>query len=129
MDGIIVINKPQGWTSHDIVAKVKRIVGEKVGHTGTLDPMAEGVLPLLIGKGTQCSSYLVNHDKEYIATVQLGSKTDTGDKEGTITETKEIPDSLWQTEKVKQVLAQMQGETWQTPPMYSAIKVRRKKII
>lgn len=129
MDGIIVMSKPQEWTSHDIVAKVKRIVGEKVGHTGTLDPMAEGVLPLLIGKGTQCSRYLINHDKEYIATVKLGIKTDTGDKEGNVIEQKEIPKIVWKEEVIKQKLEEMQGETWQTPPMYSAIKVRRKKIV
>lgn len=129
MDGIIVIGKPQGWTSHDIVAKVKRIVHEKVGHTGTLDPMAEGVLPLLIGKGTQCSSYLINRDKEYLATVQLGTKTDTGDKEGNIIEQKQVPEKVWNEEYLKQKLTQMQGETWQTPPMYSAVKVHRKKAI
>ena len=65
MDGIIVVNKPKGCTSHDVVNKVRWIVKEKVGHTGTLDPLATGVLPLLIGKGTLCSKYLINHDKEY----------------------------------------------------------------
>ena len=87
MDGIINIYKPKEWTSHDIVAKIKRITGEKVGHTGTLDPMATGVLPLLIGKGTQCSKYLINHDKIYNVTLQLGEKTDTADSEGKVIET------------------------------------------
>ena len=64
MNGIIIINKPKGITSHDVVQKVKKICNEKVGHTGTLDPMATGVLPLLIGKGTLCSKYLINHDKK-----------------------------------------------------------------
>ena len=63
MDGIIVINKQKNYTSHDIVYKIKKIVNEKVGHTGTLDPLATGVLPILIGKGTLCSKYLINHDK------------------------------------------------------------------
>ena len=65
MNGILIVNKPLNYTSHDIVYKVKKITGMKVGHTGTLDPMATGVLPLLIGKGTLCSKYLINHDKIY----------------------------------------------------------------
>ena len=84
MDGILIINKTKGCTSHDIVYKVKKIVNEKVGHTGTLDPMATGVLPLLIGKGTLCSKYLINHDKVYQVKLQLGQKTDTLDSEGKI---------------------------------------------
>ncbi|MFR5684526.1 MAG: pseudouridine synthase, partial [Clostridia bacterium] len=80
MDGIIVIYKPKQYTSHDVVAKVKKILEEKVGHTGTLDPNATGVLPLLIGKGTLLSKYLINHDKTYIATIQLGKRTDTLDE-------------------------------------------------
>ena len=69
MDGIIILNKPLGCTSHDMVYKIKKITGEKVGHTGTLDPLATGVLPILIGKGTLCSKYLINHDKSYEAVV------------------------------------------------------------
>ena len=76
MDGIINIYKPKEWTSHDIVAKIKKITGEKVGHTGTLDPLAQGVLPILIGKGTQCSKYLVNHDKKYRVELKLGKRTE-----------------------------------------------------
>ena len=87
MNGIIIINKHKGCTSHDIVYKVKKMFNEKVGHTGTLDPMATGVLPLLIGKGTQCSKYLINHDKIYNVTLQLGEKTDTADSEGKVIET------------------------------------------
>jgi len=79
MDGIIVINKPKGCTSHDIVYKIKKIFNEKVGHTGTLDPMAEGVLPILVGKGTLTSKYLINHNKKYLVTLQLEKKTDTAD--------------------------------------------------
>ena len=79
MDGIIIVNKPKHCTSHDIVQKAKKITGEKVGHTGTLDPMATGVLPLLIGKGTLCAKYLMNHDKIYEVTLTLGTKTDSAD--------------------------------------------------
>lgn len=81
MDGIIIINKEKGWTSNDVVQKVKHILGKKVGHIGTLDPLATGVLPLLIGKGTLLSKYLINHNKEYIATIKLGQKTNTADGE------------------------------------------------
>ena len=79
MDGILIVNKPKKYTSHDIVYKVKKISNEKVGHTGTLDPNATGVLPLLIGKGTLISKYLINHDKIYEAVLKLGIKTDTAD--------------------------------------------------
>lgn len=90
MDGILIVNKPKNCTSHDIVYKIKKITSEKVGHTGTLDPMATGILPLLIGKGTQCSKYLINHDKIYQAQLKLGIKTDTADSEGKIIEKKDI---------------------------------------
>ena len=90
MNGILLINKPKDYTSHDIVAIVKKITGEKVGHTGTLDPNATGVLPLLIGKATGISKYLINHDKIYIATLKLGEKRDTADSEGKVIETKKV---------------------------------------
>ena len=128
MNGIIIINKHKGCTSHDIVYKVKKIFNEKVGHTGTLDPMATGVLPLLIGKGTQCSKYLINHDKIYEATLQLGQKTDTADSEGNIIEQREILDESLREEKVLEVLRKIKGKQLQTPPMYSAIKVKGKKL-
>lgn len=128
MDGILIINKPKGCTSHDIVYKIKKICNEKVGHTGTLDPMAEGVLPLLIGKGTLCSKYLINHDKIYKVNLQLGKRTDTADSEGKIIEQKEVNDSILQKENVKKVLKSFLGEQQQTPPMYSAIKINGKKL-
>lgn len=90
MDGIIVINKEKDYTSHDVVAIVKKTLGEKVGHTGTLDPNATGVLPLLVGKGTKLSKYLIEHDKIYKATLKLGVKTETGDITGNVIETKDI---------------------------------------
>lgn len=128
MDGIIIINKPQGCTSHDIVHKAKKIFNEKVGHTGTLDPMATGVLPLLIGKGTLCSKYLIEHDKIYKAKIQLGVKTDTADQEGNIIEKSQVNDSIFNIEKIKNTLKNMIGKNLQTPPIYSAIKVKGKKL-
>ena len=80
MDGIIIINKPKNYTSHDIVYKIKKASGEKVGHTGTLDPLATGVLPLLVGKGTLCSKYLINHDKKYKVILSLGKKTESAER-------------------------------------------------
>ncbi len=94
MDGILNVYKPKEWTSHDIVAKIKKITGEKVGHTGTLDPLAQGVLPVLIGKGTLCSKYLVNHNKKYRVELKLGKRTDTLDAEGEVIEEKEVPEEL-----------------------------------
>lgn len=126
MDGIIVVNKPKGCTSHDIVYKVKKITNSKVGHTGTLDPMATGVLPLLIGKGTLCSKYLINHDKIYQAKIQLGQKTDTADEEGEVVEEQKVGDLS--QENVKQILNTFIGKQEQVPPMYSAIKVNGKKL-
>ena len=128
MNGIIIINKHKGCTSHDIVHSVKKIFNEKVGHTGTLDPMATGVLPLLIGKGTQCSKYLINHDKIYEVTLQLGQKTDTADSEGNIIEQKEILAESLKKEKVLEVLRKTKGKQLQIPPIYSAIKVKGKKL-
>ena len=131
MDGIINIYKLKEWTSHDIVAKIKRITGEKVGHTGTLDPLAQGVLPILIGKGTQCSKYLVNHDKKYRVELKLGKRTETLDAEGKIIEEKEIPQNmLEQSNKsnIEKTLKTFEGEIEQKPPIYSAIKVKGKKL-
>ena len=128
MDGIIVINKPKGCTSHDIVYKIKRITGEKVGHTGTLDPNATGVLPLLIGKGTKLSKYLINHDKIYEVTLKLGERTDTADSEGNIVETKKIDKSLLEEKSIIKTLNSFIGKQKQVPPIYSAIKVNGKKL-
>lgn len=128
MDGILIINKPKQYTSHDVVAKVKKICGEKVGHTGTLDPMATGVLPLLLGQGTKLSKYLINHDKTYIATIQLGKKTDTLDSEGSILEERLVDGKLLNKENVQRILECQIGKQIQTPPIYSAIKVNGKKL-
>ena len=128
MDGILIVNKPKKYTSHDIVYKVKKISNEKVGHTGTLDPNATGVLPLLIGKGTLISKYLINHDKIYEAVLKLGIKTDTADVEGNIVEQKEVKEKCLNEENIKNVFKQMIGKQEQIPPMYSAIKVKGKKL-
>lgn len=128
MDGIIIINKPKNCTSQDIVRKAKKILNEKVGHTGTLDPNATGVLPLLIGKGTQISKYIINHDKVYEAVLQLGTKTDTADVEGKIIEEKTVTERALEKENIEKVLKELTGEQEQIPPMYSAIKINGKKL-
>ena len=128
MDGIVVINKHKGCTSHDIVYKVKKMFNEKVGHTGTLDPMAEGVLPILIGKGTLLSKYLINHDKKYVVKLKLGIKTDTADSEGKIIEEKSINQKLLNQENIIKILKSFIGKQEQIPPIYSAIKVNGKKL-
>ena len=128
MDGIIVINKEKGCTSHDIVYKVKKMFNTKVGHTGTLDPNATGVLPILLGKGTKISKYLIEHDKEYEVVLQLGVKTTTADEEGEIIEEKEVlKESLEQLE-IERILKSFIGKIKQMPPKYSAIKVNGKKL-
>ncbi len=128
MDGIIIINKEKGCTSHDIVYKAKKIFNKKVGHTGTLDPNATGVLPLLVGKGTEISKYLINHDKTYEAILQLGEKKDTADSEGQTIEEKKITPEMLEEQNVKNVLKSFEGKQEQVPPMYSAIKVNGKKL-
>lgn len=128
MNGVIIVNKSEGYTSHDIVAKVKKITGEKVGHTGTLDPLATGVLPILIGKGTLCSKYLMNHDKTYKVLLKLGIKKSTGDEEGEIIQEETVDEEILDERNVKTVLNSFLGEQMQIPPIYSAIKVKGKKL-
>jgi tRNA pseudouridine55 synthase len=128
MDGIIVINKEKGCTSHDIVYKIRKMFNTKVGHTGTLDPNATGVLPILLGKGTKISKYLIEHDKEYEVVLQLGVKTTTADEEGEIIEEKEVlKESLEQLE-IERILKSFIGKIKQMPPKYSAIKVNGRKL-
>ena len=128
MDGILIVNKEKGCTSHDVVYRIKKLVNEKVGHTGTLDPMAQGVLPLLIGKGTLCAKYLVNHDKKYCVELTLGKKTDTADAEGNVIEEQDVSEKIFEENFVKEVLASFIGKQEQIPPIYSAIKVDGKKL-
>ena len=124
--GVIIINKEEGLTSQAVVNRVKRIFGEgKAGHTGTLDPMATGVLPVLLGRGVKASEFMLTSDKHYIATLRLGLTTDTEDVTGvTLTETEDIPDEP----AVLRAIASFVGEYMQIPPMYSALKVGGKKL-
>ena len=129
MQGILIINKPKGFTSQDVVSKVKKILNiKKAGHTGTLDPLATGVLPVLLGNYTKLSKYLIEHDKTYIAKVKLGKKSDTGDSEGNVVETQEVDLKNISEENVKNVLKSFLGKQKQIPPMYSAIKIDGKKL-
>ena len=129
MDGVVIINKPKGMTSQNVVSKVKRILNEKkVGHAGTLDPNATGVLPILVGKATKISKYLIEHDKSYEAIIKFGEKSSTGDIEGDIVEKKEIKLDKYTSEDIQNILNMFLGKTKQIPPMYSAIKVNGKKL-
>ena len=128
MDGIIIINKQKNYTSNDVVQIVKKTFNEKTGHTGTLDPNATGVLPLLVGKGTKLYKYLINHDKIYEVVLKLGEKRDTADSEGNIIENKEICYSNINKENINEVFNTFIGKQEQKPPMYSAIKVNGKKL-
>lgn len=125
MFGFLNIYKPQGKTSHDVVAILRRVTRvRQIGHTGTLDPFAEGVLPICIGKATRLIEYLED-DKAYVATVQLGKSTSTYDIEGDVTNTSDKKVSF---EDVGTALREFRGEIEQFPPIYSAIKVNGKKL-
>ena len=128
MDGVILINKEKGCTSHDVVSKVKYLLNEKVGHTGTLDPNATGLLPILVGQGTKLSYYLINHDKEYEVTLKLGIKTDTADAEGKKIVEQNVDKAMLDKAEIEKVLSSFVGKQKQVPPMYSAIKVNGKKL-
>ena len=121
VDGVIVLDKPFGWTSNHAVQRVKRLFNaRKVGHTGTLDQRATGVLPLCFGEATKFSQYSLNANKTYDVGVQLGIVTDTGDADGTVTANKSVPDL--DHDQIDRVLEQFRGEIEQIPSMYSAIK-------
>lgn len=126
MNGILLIDKPAGMTSHDVVFRVRKILGQKkVGHAGTLDPMATGILVILVGKATKLSDYLLNKEKRYTAGILLGQETDTYDLEGTILR-QCIPNVSQQN--FIDVLKYFKGVQEQVPPMYSAIKQNGKKL-
>lgn len=127
MDGILVIDKPEGYTSHDVVAKARKILQtKKIGHTGTLDPLATGVLVLCIGSCTKLSNYLMSDKKVYEVEMQLGIRTDTADITGNLIE--KIEPKEIEEETVKDVLKSFLGKQKQIPPMYSAIKKEGKKL-
>jgi tRNA pseudouridine55 synthase len=134
MDGLLNIDKPAGFTSHDVIAAARRILKERrLGHTGTLDPFATGVLLILVGRATRLAQFLSGSDKEYDAIIRLGFATDTGDRTGTPIagpHGSEDPNRTgrWTEEEIEQALASLRGWIDQVPPMYSAKKVGGKKL-
>ncbi|MDR0861708.1 MAG: tRNA pseudouridine(55) synthase TruB [Oscillospiraceae bacterium] len=131
MNGIIVLDKPEGFTSHDAVAKLRGILSreassrglprvKRIGHGGTLDPMATGVLPIFVGRATRAVSFFEHADKEYVAGLRLGMRTDTQDTTGSVLETAPVEVTR---ERLEGVMRQFEGAQMQTPPMYSAVKV------
>lgn len=128
LDGILIIDKPEGITSHDVVARCRRILRTKrIGHTGTLDPFATGVMVILVGKATRLAQFLDKDAKEYIADVRFGFETDTGDRTGELRITNYELREIFE-EEIESVLNDFRGEIQQTPPMYSAKKVEGKKL-
>jgi tRNA pseudouridine55 synthase len=134
MDGILIVDKPEGWTSHDVVARARRLLREKrIGHTGTLDPFATGVLVLLLGRATRLAQFLSGAEKEYEATIRLGYDTDTGDLTGARREGESADENAKDCaavtrEELESALESLRGEIEQVPPMYSAKKVGGKKL-
>lgn len=128
MDGVLVLHKPAGLTSHDCVFKVRKLLRtKKVGHTGTLDPDVTGVLPICIGRATKIVEYLTGATKTYEGEVTLGFSTTTEDSSGEVVEEKKVADSFSRAQ-IEEVLSSMTGELQQVPPMYSAVKVKGKKL-
>ena len=127
MDGIIIVNKPSGWTSFDVVARIRSLTGvKKVGHSGTLDPMATGVLPVFLGKATKSIQYFLNGDKGYSGEMLLGIRTDTGDADGKrISEDQDIRIS---ENGIREAFSKYIGEIEQVPPMYSAVKFKGERL-
>jgi tRNA pseudouridine55 synthase len=134
MDGLLIVDKPAGWTSHDVVARARRLLKEKrVGHTGTLDPFATGVLVLLVGRATRLAQFLAGAEKEYDATIRLGYATTTGDLTGERRGAAEAGTGMTDCaaltrEQFEAALAPLRGEIEQVPPMYSAKKVGGRKL-
>lgn len=127
MNGLINVYKETGWTSHDVVAKLRRVLGiKRIGHTGTLDPMATGVLPVCVGRATKVCDFLTNETKSYRATLLLGMETDTQDVTGEILEEK-TTENLSE-ERVRETIMGFVGLSHQIPPMYSACKIRGRKL-
>ncbi len=126
MDGIVIVDKPQGWTSQDVTAKLRGVFQtRRIGHGGTLDPMATGVLPVFVGRATRGVEFFEHARKTYETVLQLGITTDTEDITGTVLEEKPVSIT---PEQVETVLSQFRGEIQQIPPMYSAIKIGGKKL-
>ena len=127
MNGIVIVDKPQEWTSQDVTARLRRVFGtRRIGHGGTLDPMATGVLPVFVGRGTRGVEFFEHAEKTYEATLLLGTTTDTEDTSGTVLEQKEV--HISETEFLS-ILPQFRGKIMQVPPMYSALKINGQKLV
>lgn len=125
--GILLLDKPAGITSNEALQRAKRLFqARKAGHTGSLDRLASGLLPLCFGEATKFSSYLLDADKHYLATCSLGTRTNTGDAAGEVLETRPVPDLS--TERIEQVLERFRGDIEQVPPMFSALKHQGKRL-
>lgn len=124
--GVLVIDKPEGPTSHDIVVSARRSLGTRAGHTGTLDPLATGVLPLVLGKATRLSRFYQKQDKEYLARIGLGRATETYDREGAVVREGSVPELS--TREVRKFLDRFVGEISQRPPLYSAVRVQGRRL-
>ncbi|OGC11109.1 tRNA pseudouridine(55) synthase TruB [candidate division WOR-1 bacterium RIFOXYA12_FULL_52_29] len=127
MEGIIIVDKPAGWTSFDVVAKIRNLSKvKKVGHSGTLDPIATGVLPVFLGSATKQIDRFLNGDKGYLAEMMLGIKTDTGDADGKTIAT--VTGKRFTGQEIEKAFEKYRGKIKQVPPMYSAIKIKGKKL-
>lgn len=126
MNGVVIVDKPKGKTSHDVVAALRRVYKtRRVGHTGTLDPLADGVLPVCVGNATKAADMLTSADKSYTAVLELGKRTDTLDIEGSLLEQRPVDVT---EEEIRAVIGEFKGEQHQLPPMYSAIKQNGRKL-
>ena len=127
MNGIVIVDKPQDWTSQDVTARLRRVFNtRRIGHGGTLDPMATGVLPVFVGRATRGVEFFEHARKTYEATLQLGLTTDTEDTSGAVLETREV--HISETEFLS-ILPQFRGKIMQVPPMYSALKINGQKLV
>lgn len=123
LSGVLAVDKPGGMTSHDVVAVVRRATGERrVGHAGTLDPLATGLMTVLVGPATRLEPYLTGHDKTYVATIAFGQSTDTDDADGSVTSSMPVPPLVTDPDAARRLLATFLGAQEQLPPAYSAIK-------
>lgn len=126
MDGIVIVDKPQGWTSQDVTARLRRVFGtRRIGHGGTLDPMATGVLPVFVGRATRAVEFFEHAEKTYETLLRLGITTDTEDMTGTVLTEENVS---FTEEQLQETLAAFRGEILQIPPMYSALKVNGQKL-
>ena len=122
LDGVLLVDKPGQHTSHDVIARLRGMLRtKKIGHAGTLDPMATGLLIVLVGKATRVSQFMISLDKEYEGTIELGKTTDSQDADGEVMETRPVPDLA--EEQVREAIRTFLGDQYQMPPMFSAIKI------